>query len=331
MLYAVIVALVLVADQWLKYWVTVNITLSTGEMGLIPGVVKLVNIHNSGASFGMLGDLPFARWIFVGLSVAFVVLVIVLVAKKVVNSRFSAWCAIFAVAGAIGNCIDRVLYGYVVDMFKLEFMRFAVFNVADIVLVVSCILFLIAIFVGDKKQAKAEEEKPAKKSRKKPRETKSADGEETPSPRKLKIKSGPAVSVASADSSAFELFEKSDPDEELRIQEDDDFWNSLKYATGKGGRPSARPAAKPAEKPAPAAESSDEDLNASLDRIFGDSAKREPSRLVEKPDTLTGVSLKGESKDAEDFFGLGSLGAKPAEKADDEFDLDSILAEFKDL
>ena len=53
MLFAIIAAVILIADQWLKYWVTVNITLSTGSQELIPGVVKLVNIHNSGAAFGL--------------------------------------------------------------------------------------------------------------------------------------------------------------------------------------------------------------------------------------------------------------------------------------
>ena len=46
MLFAIVAAVILIADQWLKYWVTVNITLSTGSQELIPGVVKLVNIHN---------------------------------------------------------------------------------------------------------------------------------------------------------------------------------------------------------------------------------------------------------------------------------------------
>ena len=57
MLFAIIAAVILIADQWLKYWVTVNITLSTGSQELIPGVVKLVNIHNSGAAFGLLDKL----------------------------------------------------------------------------------------------------------------------------------------------------------------------------------------------------------------------------------------------------------------------------------
>lgn len=150
MLYAIIAAIVLVADQWLKYWVTVNITLATGEMGLIPGVVKLVNIHNSGAAFGMLSKVSFARWLFLGIAALFIIAVIVLLAKKVFKSGFANWCIVLAMAGAVGNCIDRLLYGYVVDMFKLQFMNFAIFNVADIVLVVSCLLFIVALFTTER-------------------------------------------------------------------------------------------------------------------------------------------------------------------------------------
>lgn len=150
MLYAIIAAIVLVADQWLKYWVTVNITLATGEMGLIPGVVKLVNIHNSGAAFGMLSKVSFARWLFLGIAALFIIAVIVLLAKKVFKSGFANWCIVLAMAGAVGNCIDRLLYGYVVDMFKLQFMNFAIFNVADVVLVVACLLFIVALFTTER-------------------------------------------------------------------------------------------------------------------------------------------------------------------------------------
>lgn len=63
-----------------------------------------------------------------------------------------------AIAGTIGNCIDRLLYGYVVDMFKVEFVNFAVFNIADVILVVSCLMFIIYLFVGDKDEEEEYEE-----------------------------------------------------------------------------------------------------------------------------------------------------------------------------
>ncbi len=150
MIYAIIAALVLIADQWLKYYVTTTIVLDTGSQPLIDGVVKLVNIHNSGASFGLLDNVPFARWILLGLAAALCIVIIVLIAKRVFPSKFATWCMVLFMAGALGNCIDRSIYGYVVDMFKLEFVSFAIFNIADAVLVVSCLLFIIYLFVGGK-------------------------------------------------------------------------------------------------------------------------------------------------------------------------------------
>lgn len=158
MLFAIIAVIALIADQWLKYWVTINITLSTGEHALIPGVIKLVNIHNKGAAFGLLDNVSWARWAFLGLAAVFLIVIIVVLARRVFKSKFANWCLVLAIAGTIGNCIDRLLYGYVVDMFKVEFVNFAVFNIADVILVVSCLLFIIYLFVGDKDEDEDEEE-----------------------------------------------------------------------------------------------------------------------------------------------------------------------------
>lgn len=158
MLFAIVAVLILIADQWLKYWVTVNITLATGSQELIPGAVKLVNIHNSGAAFGMLENVEFARWIFLGVTAVFVVVIAVLLIKRVFDSRFAVWCEVLFLTGALGNCIDRVFLGYVVDMFKLEFVNFAVFNIADAVLVVSCLMFIIYVFFGSRSEYDDEEE-----------------------------------------------------------------------------------------------------------------------------------------------------------------------------
>lgn len=162
MLFAIIAAVILIADQWLKYWVTVNITLSTGSQELIPGVVKLVNIHNSGAAFGLLDNVDYARWIFLAVTAVFVVVIAVLLVKRVFDSRFAVWCEVLFLTGALGNCIDRVFLGYVVDMFKLEFVNFAVFNIADAVLVVSCLMFVIYVFFGSRGDDDEDDDEPIK-------------------------------------------------------------------------------------------------------------------------------------------------------------------------
>lgn len=206
MLYAIIAVVVLILDQWLKYWVTVNITLGTGDAPLIDGVVKLVNVHNDGAAFGMLGDVPYMKWVFIGLTVLLAVAVIVLLAKKVFHGKFASLCLVLILAGAVGNCIDRLMHGYVVDMFKLEFVNFAVFNVADAVLVVSCLLFIIYLFVGG--GGEADEKKKAHGDKEKKRERKRADKDDN------------TVSVGIGGDL---------PEERTPIaQEQDPFWDSFK-------------------------------------------------------------------------------------------------------
>ena len=287
MLYAIIAAIILIGDQWLKYWVTVNITLSTGEAALIPGVVKLVNIHNNGAAFGLLGDAEYARWLFLGVAALFVIVIIVVLAKHMFKSRFANWCAVLALAGAVGNCIDRALYGYVVDMFKVEFMDFAVFNVADIFLVLACFAFIIYLIVdifkggrSDDDDDDEEEEKPRRNERKAERKAET----------KLEKKVKKPVTDDKYDVSGIETLSFEFPDTATPLVSDDkadegDFWESFKFELRNGDtdeQPKAKPqTAKPAPKPQP-------------------TAKPKPAA------------------------------PKPKAKSS-EYDLDSILAEFKDL
>lgn len=295
MLYAIIAAIILIGDQWLKYWVTVNITLSTGEAALIPGVVKLVNIHNNGAAFGLLGDAEYARWLFLGVAALFVIVIIVVLAKHMFKSRFANWCAVLALAGAVGNCIDRALYGYVVDMFKVEFMDFAVFNVADIFLVLACFAFIIYLIVDIFKGGRSdddddgeEEEKPRRSERK--AEPKPERKAERKAETKLEKKVKKPVTDDKYDVSGIETLSFEFPDTATPLVSDDkadegDFWESFKFELRNGDtdeQPKAKPqTVKPAPKPQPTAKS--------------------------KP-----------------------AAPKPKAKSS-EYDLDSILAEFKDL
>ena len=171
MFYAIAVVLVLIADQALKYWVSLNIELNVGEQALIPGVIKLVNIHNSGAAFGLLSGGSW-RWVFVVIAVVFTVVVIYALKRDLIHGKLGRWAAVGVLAGSIGNCIDRVAYGYVVDMFKFEFLGDsrlnAIFNVADVFISCCGVLFcLYIIFGGENSLAAAGEEdgEPAPKRR----------------------------------------------------------------------------------------------------------------------------------------------------------------------
>lgn len=164
MWYAIVAILILIADQGLKYWVTLNIPLDTGHITLIPGVLELTNIHNNGAAFSILQHAP--HWIFVIFTVVFAAIAVFCLRRNVVHGKIGRWSVVLVLAGAVGNCIDRILSGYVVDMFNFLFVRFAVFNLADIFIVVAGIaLCLHVIFYrGD-----GSEDAPAPKKACKPR------------------------------------------------------------------------------------------------------------------------------------------------------------------
>lgn len=169
MLYAIAAALVLVLDQGLKYFVTLKIALNDGVMQFIPGVMSLVNIHNSGMAFGALSEAGF-RWCFVVIAVVFAIGVAYVLATGRVKKRSLCWLLVLIAAGGLGNAIDRALYGYVVDMFRTDFMDFAVFNVADIFVTVCGILLCIFLILPEKKPAEnaaeiSSEAAPQKKER----------------------------------------------------------------------------------------------------------------------------------------------------------------------
>ena len=151
MIETIVILLLVGLDQLVKYLVRVHIPLG-GQVPFIPRVLALAHIHNAGAAFSMLTG---ARWFFVVLTVAFVVFALwVLYAKKITHP-FGRWTLALIIAGALGNLIDRALNGYVVDMFEVLFMNFAIFNVADIFVVVGGIGFCVYFgFLHDKLKAK---------------------------------------------------------------------------------------------------------------------------------------------------------------------------------
>ena len=260
MLYAIIAAIILIGDQWLKYWVTVNITLSTGEAALIPGVVKLVNIHNSGAAFGFLSDAAYARWLFLGIAALFIIVIVVVLAKHLFKSRFANWCAVMALAGAVGNCIDRALYGYVVDMFKVEFMDFAVFNVADVFLVVACLAFIIYLIVdlfrGKDDDGEDDEAEDDEDDDEKPRRA----------GRRSRTVSDDKYDVSGVETDSFEFPDTATPlVSDDKTGSDDDFWASFKSDLRSSEQPKQQPAAEPKPAaPKATAKSSEYDLESIL-------------------------------------------------------------------
>ena len=139
MLYAVLVVALVVLDQVVKFLVRANIPLG-GEVPFLPHILQLTYVQNTGAAFSLLEE---HTWILTIVSLVVSVLLVVLLVKKVFPRPFAMAALSMVLAGAVGNLIDRALLGYVTDMFETLFMRFAVFNVADICVVCGAVLAVI--------------------------------------------------------------------------------------------------------------------------------------------------------------------------------------------
>ena len=155
MIYILLFAAFLASDMLVKHW-TVEVLKEVGSMEVIPGFLALTYAENKGAAFSMLSG---ARWFFIVVAAIFIGILWYMYKKNYFTTWWSKLGAVMIVAGTVGNAIDRVRYGYVVDMFEVLFMKFAIFNVADIFITVGAVFFLLYMFVtefDDKKKKEAE-------------------------------------------------------------------------------------------------------------------------------------------------------------------------------
>ena len=151
-------ALIVALDQISKWLVVANIPLHE-SVDVIPGVFKFTYIRNDGAAFGMLDD---ARWVFMILSTVAIVGVIAYMFMKKPTSKLLCISLAFMVGGGIGNMIDRICLGYVVDF--LDFCAFPklwmwTFNIADSFVVVGAgmlMLWMVLDLIREVKEEKAQ-------------------------------------------------------------------------------------------------------------------------------------------------------------------------------
>ena len=139
MLYAILVVLLVAADQLVKILVRANIPLGA-SMPFLPGLVELTYVQNTGAAFSIFSQ---HTWILTVVSLVVSVALAVLLLKKVFPHPLAMLTLSLVLAGAVGNLIDRAVFGYVTDMFQTLFIHFAVFNVADICVVCGGIGFCV--------------------------------------------------------------------------------------------------------------------------------------------------------------------------------------------
>ena len=140
-------AAIVAVDQFTKYLVVANIPLH-GDVPFIPGFLHFTYAQNTGGAWSLFEGM---MWLFIAAFAVLTVLIFIEYFKKPMGfSKFDRWCIAAIYAGGIGNMIDRLRLGFVVDMIETEFIDFPIFNVADCFITCGCILLMISLFFFNK-------------------------------------------------------------------------------------------------------------------------------------------------------------------------------------
>lgn len=140
-LYIIAALVMIVLDQVVKYWALTSLQ-AQHTIPLIENVFYLTYVENRGAAFSLLAQFD-SRWIFVALAVIITIVIFIVLRIDYIQTALGRWSLVLVAAGALGNAIDRVMHGFVVDLFDFRLIHFPVFNVADIFICVGGVLFVI--------------------------------------------------------------------------------------------------------------------------------------------------------------------------------------------
>ena len=151
-LWIAIMVLAVFLDQLTKY-LTILFLKPVDTFPIIEDVLHLTYVENTGAAFGMMKD---QRWLFMIVSTVAIIALLIYLFKKKTQPKLENLAIAFIVGGGIGNMIDRVLLGYVVDMIDFRLINFAVFNVADSFVCVGAGLLMLYIILSGVKEYKEE-------------------------------------------------------------------------------------------------------------------------------------------------------------------------------
>ena len=145
--YILFAAAVVGLDQVTKYLTLVNIPLHT-QIPFIPNFLGFTYVRNYGAAFSSFQN---QQWLFALIFLVFTGAVLYEYFKKPMGfTTFERWCIAAVYGGGLGNMIDRIRLGYVVDMIETTFMEFPVFNVADCFITCGCILMMTHLILFNK-------------------------------------------------------------------------------------------------------------------------------------------------------------------------------------
>ena len=153
---ALFAAGIVAVDQFTKYLTVANIALGQ-DVPFSPGFLGLTYLQNPGAAFSSFEG---QQWLFAVIFALFTIGIIYEFKKSTMKfSTFERWCIVAIYGGGLGNMIDRVRLGYVVDMIETKFMVFPVFNVADCFITCGCIAMMASLILFNKEFWKDEKKK----------------------------------------------------------------------------------------------------------------------------------------------------------------------------
>jgi signal peptidase II len=145
--------LVVVLDQWSKYWIVANFR--EYEVLTVWPVFNLTLVYNTGAAFSFLSDAGgWQRWFFVTVGVLVSLVMVIWLARLQSRERWTALGLALVVGGAVGNLIDRVVLGKVVDFLQWHWQDWywPSFNLADSAITLGVILLLLDGLFGTRPQ-----------------------------------------------------------------------------------------------------------------------------------------------------------------------------------
>lgn len=139
MFYFLLSIILILADFFTKR-AAIKFLKDGADVEIINGILRFNYVENTGAAFGILKDM---RWFFILVTIVLLLILIHWFEKSFFKNEFMRTGMILVISGAIGNLIDRLLFGYVVDFIDFYFIKFPVFNVADCFICIGAVMLMI--------------------------------------------------------------------------------------------------------------------------------------------------------------------------------------------
>ena len=150
----IIAVLLIAVDRITKNWAAQ--ALASGDIAVIDKVLYFRYTENTGVAFSMFSD---NRWVLVGITSVMLIVALAFFLSGKIKDKLELFALSLIIAGGVGNLIDRLSLGYVIDFIDVRIINFAIFNVADMCITIGAILVCIAAFAAEKREKREQESK----------------------------------------------------------------------------------------------------------------------------------------------------------------------------